>query len=326
MIPNPEKAREIIEQANDVVIFTHIRPDGDAIGSSLAMCKYLTHKGKKVRMILPNSYPIYFGWIDGIKEMTVFEKSEAEAIKAIKEADLFIHLDHNELGRISAVRPIMENLKTTRIVIDHHINQQIPCDYEYSDPSSPATCEMVYHFIHDLDGEEAIDKKIAEHIMLGIITDTGGLSFSANSPELYRVIAKLMEKGVDKNALQIKAFHTYTKERFALMTYCLQKMEILPDGHTALMALSREELMRYDYHVGDLDSFVNLPLQMTDVNRTVLLREDKDGINISLRSEGDNPVNTIAGLFGGGGHKNAAGCEMDVSLKEAVDRIKKIMR
>lgn len=326
MIPNSENARKIIGQATDVVIFTHIRPDGDAIGSSLAMCRYLTQKGRKVRMIIPNSYPVYYGWIDGIREMTVFEKNEAEAIKAIKEADLFIHLDHNELGRISAARPIMENLKTTRMVIDHHINQQIPCDYEYSDPSSPATCEMVYHFIHDLDGEQAIDRKIAEYLMLGIITDTGGLAFSANSPELYRVIAALMDKGVDKNALQIKAFHTYTKERFALMTYCLQKMEILPDGHTALMALSREELRRFDYHVGDLDSFVNLPLQMADINRTVLLREDKDGINISFRSEGDNPVNTIAGLFGGGGHKNAAGCEMEVSLKEAVERIKKVMR
>lgn len=321
---------EIVESAKNVVVTAHIRPDGDAIGSTLAFARYLEKKGKNVHVVLPNRYPDFYSWVTGIEDIIIFEENSQKATQLIKEADLLCSLDYNQMGRISAVRPIFEANRTAkRLVIDHHIGMEIEADYILSDHTASATCELVYRFIRDNGEENLIDLPMAENMLMGILTDTGGLSYSSNNPELYITVASLLKYGVDKDALSIKAFHTYSESRFKLMNYALSKMQILPDGHTAVIALSRKELIKFSYTTGDLEGVVNMPLQMLKVNRSILLREDmkKNQINVSLRSEGDVPVNVIAEHFGGGGHKNASGYEselpMEVTLKQLYDELKK---
>lgn len=327
MIENIDTARSIIGQASNIIITGHVRPDGDAIGATLALRSYLIDLGKKATVILPNAYPDYYSWIPDIQSVLILENNQDTVMRVIKEADLMFCVDYNQLSRISALRPLIEPLKIPRIVIDHHIGPDIPCDFLYSVPSAAASAELVYRFICELSGDEAVNLKIANQIMIGITTDTGGLSFSCNDPELYHIVGNLVAKGVDRNTLNIKLFHTYSVDRFKLMSYCLSKMEILPDGHTALMVLTAKEQKRFRYQVGDTEGFVNMPLTIQKINRSILVREDDDDeVKVSLRSEGDNPVNTIAELFGGGGHKNASGFEAKLPLSEVIDRLKRVIR
>lgn len=325
MIENLETARRLINEANNIVLTGHIRPDGDAVGSTMAMAYYLRSLGKKATVIYPNGYPEFFSWIPGIKDTVIFEERPDEALEIIRESDLHICLDYNQMSRISAVRPIVEGHPTPRMVVDHHINMEIEADFILSRPEAAATCQLVYLLIRELSGAAITDRQLAEYLMIGITTDTGNTAFSANDPQLYYIIGDLIATGIDKTALYNRLFHTYTADRFRLMSYLMSKMEMLNDGKTALVVLTQADMHKYNYKNGDSEGFVNMPLQISKVTRSILVREEKGQINVSLRSVGDVPVNTIAELFGGGGHKNAAGCEFDVPLKEALERLKRVL-
>lgn len=325
MIENIETARKLIGEAKNIVLTGHIRPDGDAVGSTMAMAYYLRSLGKKATVIYPNAYPEFFCWIPGIKDTVIFEERQEEAIRIIRESDLHICLDYNQMGRISAVRPIVEAHKTPRMVIDHHIGLEIDADFILSVPEAAATCQLVFNMIKELSGVEVIDRQLAEYLMIGITTDTGNTAFSANDPQLYYIIGDLIATGIDKTTLYNRLFHTYTADRFRLMSYLMSKMELLNDGKTALVVLTQADMRKYNYKNGDSEGFVNMPLQISKVTRSILVREEKNQINVSLRSVGDVPVNKVAELFGGGGHKNAAGCEFDVPLKEALERLKRVL-
>lgn len=327
MIPNIETARELIAGARNIILTAHIRPDGDAICSTLALRRWLKAQGKNATVILPNNYPEYYSWLTDIRSIVVFEERPEEATRMIRESDLIFAVDYNTLGRISAVRPIVEqHTAAKRIVIDHHLNPEIECDYLYSVPEAAASCELVYRFITALDGDDTrIDLPMAEQLLSGILTDTGGLSYSSNNPELYYIFGSLIAKGIDKDALSRRVFHNYTVDRFRLMSHCLEHMEILPDGHTALIVISEEVKQRFNYRSGDSESIVNMPMQIKEINRSIVVREEKRQSNVSLRSEGNVPVNTIAQLFGGGGHKNAAGFESTLPLKELIERLKRVL-
>lgn len=325
MIENIETARRLINEANNIILTGHIRPDGDAVGSTLAMAYYLRTLGKRTTVVYPNAYPEFFNWIPGIKDTVIFEDQPDVATRLIRESDLHICLDYNQMSRISAIRPIVDAHKTPKMVIDHHLGLEIEADFVLSDPEAAATCQLVFKFIKALSGAEVIDRQLAEYLMIGITTDTGNTAFSANDPELYYIIGDLIATGIDKTELYNHLFHTYTADRFKLMSYLMSKMELLNDGKTALVVLTQADMRKYNYKNGDSEGFVNMPLQISKVTRSILVREEKNQINVSLRSVGDVPVNKIAELFGGGGHKNAAGCEFDVPLKEALERLKRVL-
>lgn len=325
MIENIETARRLIDGATNVVLTGHIRPDGDSVGSTLAMARYLRQHGKNVTVIYPNAYPDFYNWIPDIKSVVIFEENSEKAIKSIVESDLFFCLDYNQMSRISAVRPIVESHPTPKIVIDHHLGLEIDAEFTLSVPEAAATCQLVFNFIKELSGTEAIDLQMAEYLMIGLTTDTGNLAYSANDPELYYIMGELIAKGIDKTALYNRLFHTYTADRFRLMSYLMSKMELLNDGKTALVVITQADMRKYNYKHGDSEGFVNMPLQISKVTRSILVREEKDQISVSLRSVGDVTVNNIAELFGGGGHKNAAGCEFNLPLKEALERLKRVL-
>ena len=347
-------AQEFINQSNNVVILTHMSPDGDAMGSSLAMRHFLEAQGKHVSVIVPNAFPDFLAWLPKADEDIIYESRRAEADVLLDQADLVICTDFNEPKRIGSLGDKLLTLTCRKMMIDHHLHPAAFPDLTLSYPSSPSTCELVYRLITCLspitnspqgvpypisNSPQGVQypipniQDIATCIYTGMMTDTGNFSFNSNYPEMYQIVSDLVALGVNKDAIYNRVFNAYSADRMRLMGYCLyQKMRIFPEHHTALIYLSRKELYRFNFQSGDAEGIVNLPLQIKDIHYSCFMREDKVNptevalaggsktkIKISLRSQGDRPVNVFAkDIFGGGGHANASGGEYYGPLPEAV--------
>lgn len=336
-------AQELINQSNNVVILTHMSPDGDAMGSSLAMRHFLEAQGKQVAVIVPNSFPDFLAWLPKADQDIIYETQRAEADALLDHADLVICTDFNDPKRIGSLGDKLLTLSCKKMMIDHHLHPASFPDLTLSYPSSPSTCELVYRLITSLspisNSPQGIQypipntQEIATCIYTGMMTDTGNFSFNSNYPEMYQIVGELVSFGVNKDEIYNRVFNAYSADRMRLMGYCLySKMRIFPEHHTALIYLSRKELYRFNFQSGDAEGIVNLPLQIKDVYYSCFMREDKVNptevalangsktkIKISLRSQGDRPVNVFAkDIFGGGGHANASGGEYYGPLPEAV--------
>lgn len=325
--------QRLIENAQEIVILTHMSPDGDAMGSSLGMMHYLRGLGKKATVVVPNSFPSFLAWMPGAQEVIVYEAHTKEANEVLEKAELAVCTDFNEPKRIGVVGDKLMTLTCPKLLIDHHLHPADFADVTISYFDSPSASELVYRLIRQLDGQ--ITKDVATCLYTGMMTDTGNFSFNSNHPEMYEIVGELVSLGVDKDAVYNAVFNSYSADRMRLMGYCLyQKMRIFPEYHTALIYLSRKELYKFNFQSGDAEGIVNLPLQIKDVYYSCFMREDKVNpsevslahgsktkIKISLRSQGDRPVNVFAHeIFGGGGHANASGGEYYGGIAEAVQR------
>ena len=339
-----QTAQELINQSNNVVILTHMSPDGDAMGSSLAMRHFLEAQGKQVSVIVPNAFPDFLAWLPKANEDIIYETHRAEADALLEQADLVICTDFNDPKRIGSLGDKLLTLPCKKMMIDHHLHPACFPDLTLSYPSSPSTCELVYRLICELqrsdlpstgvaDLQHSDLTNIATCIYTGMMTDTGNFSFNSNYPEMYQIVGELVSFGVNKDEIYNRVFNAYSADRMRLMGYCLyNKMKIFPEHHTALIYLSRKELYRFNFQSGDAEGIVNLPLQIKDIHYSCFMREDKVNptevalangsktkIKISLRSQGDRPVNVFAkDIFNGGGHANASGGEYYGPLPEAV--------
>lgn len=326
-------AQGLIEQATRIVVVTHMSPDGDAMGSSLAMRHYLEAQGKEVAVIVPNKFPDFLAWLPKADEDMIYESQRECADAVLDKTDLVICTDFNEPKRIGSLGDKILSLPCPKMMIDHHLFPADFADVIISYPDSPSTCELVYRLINSLQGNLTTD--IATCIYTGMMTDTGNFSFNSNYPEMYSIIGELVAAGANKDAIYDRVFNAYSEDRMRLMGYCLhKKMQIFPEYHTALIYLSKKELYQFNFQSGDAEGIVNLPLQIKNIYYSCFMREDKVNttetnlangsktkIKISLRSQGDRPVNIFAHeIFGGGGHANASGGEYYGPLAEAVQR------
>ncbi len=317
------QAKEMIARAQRVVILTHMSPDGDAIGSSLGMYHYLRLLNKEdVQVIVPNRFPDFLHWMSGADDILIFEEKKEECAQLLQAADLLIMLDFNDLKRIGLVGELAALSPAEKLLIDHHLYPNIDAQCVISYPDCVATCELVFRLICRCGDFKNITLEMAECIYTGLMTDTGNFSFNSNQVDIYAIIGELVYIGIDKDAIYNKVFNTYSIDRMRLMGFCLyNKMKIFPEQHTALIALSRKELYRFNFQSGDAEGLVNLPLQIKSIRYSVFMREDKDKIKISFRSQGDYPVNEYASIFfNGGGHKNAAGGESYDTLEATVQK------
>ena len=316
-----QAAKRLIDKAQSVAIVTHMSPDGDALGSSLAFAHYLRTLGKDpVAVIVPNRFPDFLAWMPGAGDILVYENSAQECNTILASADLLLCLDFNEPKRIGKVAEALCSSQAKKLMIDHHLHPDSFHDVTISYPDSPSTAELVFRLICAFGDFDCISLPVAECIYTGMMTDTGNFSFNSNHVDTYNIIAELVRIGIDKDSIYNLVFNTYSADRMRLMGYCLyRKMQIFPEQHTALIALDRHELYRFNFTSGDAEGLVNLPLQIKDIYYSVFMREDKDKIKISFRSQGDRPVNEYASLFfNGGGHKNAAGGENYETVEKAV--------
>ena len=333
-----------IQPAQHVALLTHQSPDGDAMGSSLAMYHYIKSLGKEARVIVPNAFPDFLAWMPGADTVLLYDNQKEQADIYLDAADLVICTDFNAPNRIGTLGDKMLTLTCPKVMIDHHLHPSDFADFIVSVPEASSTCELVYDLLSYSEADRSseceirtfnfqLSTPIAQCLYTGLMTDTGNFSYNSNRPQIYPMIASLIEAGVDKDAIYNAVFNQYSVDRIKLVGYCLyQKMRVFPEHHAALIYLNRKELYRFNFQKGDAEGIVNMPLQSKDIHYSVFMREDKTTpdemeknggiktkIKLSFRSQGDRPVNVFASeVFNGGGHANAAGGEYYGPLAEAV--------
>ncbi len=318
----------LLNQKNKIVITAHTNPDGDAVGSTLAMYHYLTQLGNTVNMIVPNLFPEYYSWLPYSSKILIYEKQSKLSQKLLKEADIIFSLDYNAINRLGALADIFRNTTGKRILIDHHIDpKKEDFDYCYSSTETSSTGELIYDFITKMGDEKLIDKKTAEAIYTCIVTDTGSFSFSCNRPETYIITSKLITLGVDAAKIHKLIYDTFTENRLRLLGFAISnRMVVLEELHTAIIYLTKSDLKKYNYQVGDTEGVVNFPLSMAKINMSILITEKDNKLRMSFRSKGDFSVNELSRkYFNGGGHRNAAGGKSSEKMDDLIERIKKVM-
>lgn len=306
-----------------IVVVTHTNPDGDAVGSSLAWAEVLRRQGHEVTCIVPNKYPYFLDWMPGIDEIVIFKHdAEGRAVAAIEGADLVFCLDFNAVSRLENLSAAIEaNTTARRILIDHHLSPDEPFAVSFSHPDSSSTCFLVYSIIEALWGVEAISLRMAQSLYVGIMTDTGNFAYSFLTPELFRAVAVLVERGISIPDIHNSVYNAYTEDRARLFGYAIdRKMETLQDGRVAYMSLQENEMRRYKFQQGDSEGFVNYALTIKRVKMSAMFLAHRKFIRVSLRSRGGVDVNLFARkYFEGGGHKNAAGGKSFVTMRETID-------
>jgi phosphoesterase RecJ-like protein len=319
--------KNLFSSPKKIVITTHKNPDGDAMGSSLGLYNYLIQHGHTVDVITPNTYPQFLHWIPGNETVTVFNKQTDKAKRLIAEAEIIFSLDYNNLSRIEDAGKEVEKTTAVKIMIDHHVEPSKDYNYIFSDTAKSSTSEMVYDFIVLMGDKNLINKTIGECLYTGIVTDTGSFRFPSTHPSTHKIVAALIEAGVNHATVYNRIFNTYTEDRLRLLGYCLfEKLKFIKEYKAGYIALSKEELKRFNFQAGDTEGFVNYTLSVAGIRLAALFTEQEGIIRVSLRSEGDIDVNKIARAhFNGGGHVNAAGGRSDDSLEMTTKRFEEIL-
>lgn len=325
-----EFATAINGQYNRVIICTHVNPDGDAIGSSLALKHFLERKGKSVAVVVPNIFPDFLKWLPGADSILIYtnQKHKEQAKAAIEQAELVIVCDLNQPNRLALLEQNVMQSKAPRILIDHHLDPDRDfCQHIISEPEMCATGEVICCLLSEQGELDSISEDEATCLYTAMMCDTGAFSFNSSRPIIYEYISRLLARGIDKDQIYRNVFWTATEGRLRLQGYLLfVNMKVLHDRHTAIMTLTNEERRRFKVKNGDTEGFVNIPLTMLGMRLSIFINEDTEhpGImKLSLRSVGDFPCDQMASrFFGGGGHKNASGGKLQCSMAEALEKVK----
>lgn len=317
--------QKLLIPENKIVIITHYNPDGDAIGSSLGLKHFLKQKGLDAEVIVPNDFPKFLKWMPESKRIIIADYKRKQAGEAIYHADVIFILDFNASHRSgNLVGPWIEKAKAKKILIDHH-QQPDQFDFVYSDVTIPATSQMVYHFIQQLNEEEKVNKDIAECLYTGIMTDTGGFRFRSTSATTHRIVADLIEKGAEPSMITSNTWDTNTVSRLHLLSLVLGRIEVVKEGKVAILWLKRDELKKFGFQKGDTEGFVNYGLSIMGTQVSAFFMEDlyEDFIKISFRSKDQVDVNQFSRkYFNGGGHINAAGGKYMKTIEETIEDFK----
>lgn len=315
--------KQALSKPKKVVITTHPKPDADALGSSLGLAGYLKKKGHSVTVITPTDYPLFLQWMAGNNDVLVFnEGNEQKSSKLVEDADLIFCLDFSVLSRIYELGEIIRAASAEKVLIDHHLDPEDFAQYKFWSTDVASTAELVYQLIVDLGDRELMDKNIAEALYSGVMTDTGSFKHPNTTALTHRVVADLISLGADVHRVSKLVYDTNSIERLRFLGYALsQKLQYLPDLHTAFIAISADELQKFNSRTGDTEGLVNYALSIEGVVLAALITEGPDIVKLSFRSIGTFSVNAFArNHFEGGGHKNAAGGKSDLNLSETVNK------
>jgi len=315
-----KEIKELLSTPQNVVIIPHRNPDGDAIGSSLALYHFLKNE-HDVTIVAPNDYPSFLKWLPSDKgAIRFFDKQNAQSKKALEKATVVFLLDFNALHRLgSDMENTVEKFAGTFIMIDHHQQPDPIAKYTYSDTSICSTCQMMYHFFEKLAVVDQIDAAIATCLYVGIMTDTGSFRFPSTTSTTHRIIADLINKGADNAQIHNNVYDVNSYSRLQLLGKALSNLKVVPEYRAAYITLSQEELDSFNFQKGDTEGVVNYALSLEGVVFAAIFIEDVEQkiIKISFRSKGNFSVNQFArNHFSGGGHDNAAGGRSEVSLQE----------
>lgn len=319
---------ELVGHPKRFVLACHVNPDGDAIGSMLAMSSFLEKKGHSASMVCANAFPDFLAWLPGAQNILIFENDEDACKKAIAEAECIIMLDFNSLARSGVLHNEIGKTRCPRVIIDHHRDPELNNIYcYYSDTcvssASEVVAEIILHY-----GKEWIDEGIATNLMVGMMTDTGCFSHSIYHPRTFELCAILTEQDISYPLIHQRIYDSFTENRLRLLGYAINnKMEVLPDYAVAIISLTKKELDCFNYQVGDTEGVVNFPLSIKKIKMSVLITERSDQIRLSFRSKGSFSVHELANKhFKGGGHTNAAGgSTIGIDMKTTIKRLKDVL-
>jgi phosphoesterase RecJ-like protein len=306
-----EAVKVLLASPKKIVIIPHKNPDGDAMGSTLGLSRFLTLKGHTATVISPNEFPDFLAWMPGSENVKIFEKDKERSVRLLEQADIIFTLDFNHFGRTGdQMEEVLKTRTVPFIMIDHHQNPDSYAIHTFSDTNYGSTCEMVYDFIVALGEKNTIDKEIASCLYTGIVTDSGSFRYPSTTGTTHRIVAEFIDLGIDNSAIHSLLFDNHSHNRIQILARALQNMKVLPVYNTSYTTLSQEELNSFGHSKGDTEGIVNYGLSMKDIRFTAFFTENKEEgiIKISFRSKGDFDVNRYAREhFNGGGHINAAG-------------------
>ena len=329
IIPQDQLARlsQLISDAETILITCHKSPDGDAIGSSLGLADYLRHLGKEPVVIVPDQYPDFLMWLPNTEKIIRYDKQRDKADLLFKIADLVFCLDYNAPSRVDEMEKALVSSPATRVLIDHHLNPDVPADLIISEPEASSTCELVFRLVWQMGAFPNLTRQFAVPIYCGMMTDTGGFTYNSSRPEIFFIISELLTKRIDKDKIYRNVYHNYSESRIRLMGYVMyEKLVYMPEYNAAYYTLTKDELKRFRFIKGDAEGLVNIPQQIKGLRLSISLREDteKDRVVwVSLRSVDNFPCNLMAEeFFNGGGHLNASGGRLNCSMDEAVKIVK----
>lgn len=323
-----QDVQELLATPKKIVIIPHRGPDGDAMGSTLALYHFLIKNKHQVVVVSPNEYPDFLAWLPGADTVKIYEKDRENCTTILNEAELVFTLDFNALHRTGEMEHVLKQLTAPFIMIDHH---QKPDDYAvvtYSDTQFGSTCEMIYNFIAHLGQKSLIDKTIATCIYTGILTDSGSFRFPKTTGNTHRIVAELIDLGVENTVIPTLLFDNSSYDRLQLLGRALQNMKVIPEKQTSYITLTQEELNEFHFVKGDTEGIVNYGLSIKGVIFSAIFIENQEDkiIKISFRSQGQFDVNEFArNYFNGGGHINAAGGKSEDSLAATVAKFEKLV-
>ncbi len=321
-----EEIGNLISKSKRIAITTHQRPDGDALGSSLGLYHYLLGMGKKVKVVSPTAYADFLSWLPGAQDIVVAPEDMDLAKWTFEGADLIFCLDFNALHRINDLEPIVKDTDGKVVMIDHHKDPADFDDFRFVDDTASSTAEMIYRLLEGLGHLDLITHNIAECLYTGIMTDTGSFRFTSTTPDVHRLVANLMETGINVNAIYDRIMSNSTQDRLRFIGHCLlERLKVVPELKTAYIMVPKEVFKEYNIKTGDTEGLVNYALGIKDVNLGVLMTVQDNLVKFSFRSRGVVNSALLAGHFGGGGHFYASGGKSTESLEETEKTFLKLL-
>jgi len=322
------KLAELLESnSRPIVVVPHSNPDGDAIGTAYGLAVVLKNAGQTVKVITPNDYPGFLGWLNGEVDIINYQRKKKTADNYILQCGLMFCVDFNEAKRADNMEKALISFEGLKIMVDHHPYPDNFCQLTISEPTYSSSAELMYDLIIAAGWERYLSQKAAEALYTGIMTDTGSFSHNTSRPNLYKVLSSLMTYGINTEAIHARVYHNFTADRIRLMGYSLhEKMVVLPEYRTGFICLTRDELKKYNFVPGDTEGFVNIPLSINNIVFSALFIEKDGYVKVSLRSKGSFPANAVCSdHFNGGGHLNAAGGEIKLGLSETIEKFTQLL-
>lgn len=319
---------DFLSQPRKVVITTHHKPDGDAMGSSLGLYNYLIQQGHHTKVITPTDYPDFLTWMPGNEEVIIYTEQTELSAQLVAEAEIIFCLDFNSLSRINELGELVRQTGAYKVMIDHHLEPEDFDDYRHWDINACAAAQLVYTFIADqLNNRALINKDVATCLYTGIMTDSASFRLPNTTSTVHRIVADLIDAGANNSRIHELVYNSASENRLRFLGHCLANcLEILPEFNTAIISVNKQDLQQFDVNTGDTEGIVNYALSIASIRLAAFIVERTDRVKLSLRSKGEFPANEICKkYFAGGGHRNAAGGQSEESLEATVEKFKSIL-
>ena len=319
--------RKHLEGANTVAITSHRSPDADAVGTSLALARYLKSSGKDVTCLLPDAPDEALDWMEGVEDIVLFDRDPGKAQDILHRADVLFALDYNGMGRLGPMADAARSATGTWLMVDHHMGPEDFPAAQVHDARCSSTAELLWGVIAGLGGKDAVEPVMASLLYAGMMTDTGSFRFASVSAETHRVIAEMMDRGLQHTPVHEAIFGEQPMDRMKLHAFAVvERMEVHPEFQTAFIHLTAEDMARFNYRAGYTEGLVNKALGVAGVKVAVFAKQSTDRVKMSFRSVGQYSVRDLAEQhFDGGGHNNAAGGASTESIGVVMARLRGLL-